>query len=81
MRYPSAELALVSASLILRIRSPRPPPRTTATEPAVTASAFEAISAVGGETKGIPAESAARINLLRPKAMSTRIVNSTPVRP
>jgi hypothetical protein len=47
----------------------------------VTASAFEAMRAAGGDTKGIPAESAARINLLRPNAINTKIVNSTPVRP
>jgi hypothetical protein len=45
----------------------------------VTAIAFAEIRECGVVTKGIPAESPARINLFTPNAISTKTVISTPV--
>ena len=72
----SAE-AYVSRSL--RIPSPMPPPRTTQTDPPVTAIALADINECGVVIKGIPAESPARINLFTPNATRTTTVISTPV--
>ena len=58
-----------------------PPPITTNTEPPVTASAFAEISDFDSISNGNPAESPARMRRLIPKAISTKIVNSSPVFP
>ena len=60
---------------------PIPPPRTTQTEPPVTANAFAEISSFGVVISGIPAESPARINLFTPNATKTKTVISSPVLP
>ncbi|CAB4670073.1 unannotated protein [freshwater metagenome] len=58
-----------------------PPPITTSTDPPVTAIAFAEISERGSISNGKPADNPARINLFIPKAISTKIVNSSPVLP
>ena len=79
MMMASALSAEALASSSLRIPSPIPPPRTTQTEPPVTASAFAEISELGGTIKGIPADKPARIKRFTPNAIRTKIVISTPV--
>ena len=61
--------------------NPMPPPRTTQTDPPVTAKAFAVIKDLLSIIKGIPAESPARIKRLTPNATKTNIVNSIPVLP
>jgi hypothetical protein len=58
-----------------------PPPRTTQTDPPVTARAFAAIRDDFGATSGSPADKPARMSRFTPNAISTKIVSSRPVRP
>ena len=58
-----------------------PPPNTTRTEPPVTAMAFAVTNEFESTSKGRPAERAARIKRLIPKATRTTIVKANPVVP
>ena len=89
-KYPAAASNISSASAWsaraapstkARTPTPIPPPKTTSTDPPVTAIAFAVIKDLASINKGRPADSAARIKRLIPNAISTTIVNSTPVVP
>jgi hypothetical protein len=54
---------------------------TTKTDPPVTAIAFAVINDFESINKGRPADKAARIKRLIPKAISTTAVSATPVAP
>ena len=74
-------MAIANESVIARTPTPIPPPTTTNTEPPVTAVAFAVMSDFESISNGNPAESAARIKRLIPKAMRTTAVKATPVVP
>jgi hypothetical protein len=61
-------LAIANESVSARTPTPIPPPITTRTDPPVTAVAFAVISDFESMSSGNPAESAARIKRLIPKA-------------
>ena len=66
---------------LLKSPTPIPPPKTTKTEPPVTAIAFAVIKDLASTNKGSPADKAARINRLIPNAINTTTVNATPAVP
>ena len=77
----SAWSAIAAPSTSARIPTPMPPPRTTNTEPPVTAIAFAVIRDLESIRSGSPADKAARINRLIPNATNTTAVSVTPVVP
>ena len=81
MSTASALSALSERSRSWRIPKPIPPPRTTQTEPPVTARALAEISSFGVVISGMPADNPARINRFTPNATKTKTVISSPVLP
>ena len=72
---------MANESRSARTPTPMPPPITTKTVPPVTAIAFAVMRDFESTKSGRPAESAARIKRLIPKAIKTTTVSATPVVP